>query len=236
MPSTARYDAIASEYDRWSSPDGRDLDDPTLDALLDIRAGERVCAVACGAGREARFLAQRGAIVTGVDLSAGLLAIAQEREAAHPLGITYQQGNAEDLKDLADASFDGVVCYMALMDIPDLGRTLHAIARILVPGGWFVFAITHPCFKTPAYGEIVDHVDGSVRRTVGRYFDEGAWDGPGKGTDHLPAMAYHRTLSTYVNTLVEAGLAIEAMREPQLDTPVWRQAACVLYARCQKVS
>jgi hypothetical protein len=58
-----------------------------------------------------------------------------------------------------------------------------------------VFAITHPCFKAPATGEITDHVDGSVRRTVGRYFDEGYWDGPGAHAAAFPVGAYHRTLS-----------------------------------------
>lgn len=38
---------------------------------------------------------------------------------------------------------------MALMDIPDLPATLCTVARILRPGGWFVFAITHPCVQMP---------------------------------------------------------------------------------------
>ena len=40
-----------------------------------------------------------------------------------------------------------------------LWLALGSIARILRPGGWFVFSITHPCFKPPAYGELTDHVD-----------------------------------------------------------------------------
>lgn len=236
MPSEALYDDVAPDYDEWVSQQGDVLDDATFADLVDVRDGDRICAVACGAGREARYLATRGATVTGVDFSEKLLDIARARESAHPLGITYIHGDAHDLAGLPDASFHGVVCYMALMDIPDLDKALGSIARILAPDGWFVFAITHPCFKTPAYGEIVDHVDGSVRRTVGKYFEEGAWDGPGKGSAHLPSRAYHRTLSTYVNALVAAGLPIELMREPQLDTPVWRQAACLLYARCRRIS
>lgn len=236
MPDEALYDNVATNYDQWVSQQGDVLDDSTFAELIDVREGDRICAVACGAGREARFLANLGAKVIGIDLSENLLDIAREREAAYPLGITYLAGDAQDLAVLPGGSFDGVVCYMALMDIPDLERTLTSIARILVPDGWFVFAITHPCFKTPAYGEIVDHVDGSVRRTVGKYFEEGAWEGPGNGTTHLPSRAYHRTLSTYVNALVTAGLPIERMQEPQLDTPVWRQAACLLYARCRKLS
>lgn len=235
MTDGALYDEVAARYHQWVSQDGVALEDPTFDDLVGDVSGQGVCAVACGAGREARFLAQRGAVVTGVDLSEGLLDIARTEEEADPLGITYLCGNAHDLSDLDDASFDGVVCYMALMDIPNLDLALGAMARILKLHGWFVVVITHPCFKTPAYGEIVDHVDGSVRRTVGKYFDEGPWDGPGRHTDRLPSRAYHRTLSSYLNALHTAGLRIEQAREPKLDTPVWQQAACLLYLRGTRI-
>ncbi|MGC4192160.1 MAG: methyltransferase domain-containing protein [Thermomicrobiales bacterium] len=234
MDQESLYDNIADAYDQWVSTSDDVLTDAAFAELIDPAPGSRVCAVGCGAGREARYLARRGAVVTGVDLSERLLAIAREREMAAPLGITYLRDDAHTLAGLGDATFEGAVCYMALMDIPDLERALNAIARILIPGGWFVLAITHPCFKPPAYGELVDHVDGSVRRTVGKYFAEGPWDGPGKRTDHLPSRAYHRTLSTYVNTLISSGFTLESLREPMGETGVWREAAQLLYARCRK--
>lgn len=231
MHEDALYDNVAGAYDVWA---GQVLADGVLDDLISIHPGDRVCAIACGAGRDARYLAGRDALVTGVDLSANLIEIAISREAESPLGIAYHIDDAHNLGSLGDASFHGVLCHIALMDIPDLDRALQSIARILSAGGWFVFSITHPCFKPPAYGEIIDHVDGSVRRTVGKYFEEGPWQGPGARTDYLPSKAYHRTLSTYVNALTSAGFTIEQMREPQLDTPVWHEAACLLYVRCRK--
>ncbi|MGN6483823.1 MAG: class I SAM-dependent methyltransferase [Thermomicrobiales bacterium] len=236
MDQDPLYNDIAEAYDRWVSAAGEVLADPTLTDLIGPVAGDRICAVGCGAGRETRLLAKLGATVTGIDLSDALLAIAREREASAPLGIAYRHDDAHTLATLDDASFEGAVCYMALMDIPDLALALGAIARVLVPGGWFVFAITHPCFKPPAYGELVDHGEGTVRRVVGKYFEEGAWDGPGKNTVHLPSRAYHRTLSTYVNALTSAGFVIEALREPPGENPVWREAAQLLYARCRKAS
>jgi SAM-dependent methyltransferase len=170
--------------------------------------------------------------VTGVDISENLLALARRHEHAQPLGITYLQGDAHTLEGLTTDSFDGVVCYMALMDIPDLDSAVRAVARVLRPGGWFVFAITHPCFKTPATGNLIDHTTRSVRRTIGRYFAEGYWDGPGLHRDALPIGAYHRTLSTYVNTLNQAGLTIEQLREPpHPDEPIWQEVPQLLYAR-----
>jgi ubiquinone/menaquinone biosynthesis C-methylase UbiE len=231
MDVEAKYDDVADEYDRWV---GAALVDPTFVELVGEVAGQQVCAVACGPGRETRYLAGAGATVTGVDLSENLLAIARRHEEVEPLGISYLSGDAHTLDGLATGSFDGVVCYMALMDIPSLDSALQSIARVLRPGGWFVFTITHPCFKTPATGELIDHTNKSVRRTVGRYFAEGYWDGPGQHRDALPVGAYHRTLSTYVNALTGAELVIEQMREPPLDGPVWREVPQLLYVRCHR--
>jgi 2-polyprenyl-3-methyl-5-hydroxy-6-metoxy-1,4-benzoquinol methylase len=209
------------------------LADGTFEELVGAVEGQKVCAVACGQGREARYLASRGAVVTGVELSENLVALARQYEEADPLGISYLQGDAHTLEGL-ESEFDGVVCYMALMDIPDLERAVQSAARVLRPGGWFVFVITHPCFKAPATGDLVDHTNQSVRRTVGRYFDEGYWDGPGLHNDALPVGAYHRTLSTYVAALTRAGLVVDELREPQQfdRQPVWQEVPQLLYVRC----
>lgn len=231
MPDVSLYDDVAEIYDSWV---GTDLNDPILDELVKVSVGDRVCVVACGSGRDARYMAGRGALVEGIDLSANLIQIAKEREYQAPLGVSYTVDDAQDLITLNDESFQGALCHMALMDIPDLEQTLASIVRVLLPGGWFVFSITHPCYKTLACEEVVDHVDGSVRRTVGKYFDEGPWPGPGAISGKLPSRAYHRTLSTYVNALATAGLDIQQMREPKLNRPVWQQAACLLYVQCRK--
>ncbi len=227
----AVYDEVAAAYHDWVGPS---LADPSLAALVGDVRGQRVCAVACGQGRDARYLAGLGASVVALDISARLLSVAQQLEPVPPT-VTYLRASAMEVP-LATGAFDGVLCHMALMDIADLAPTISGIARILRPGGWLVFAITHPCFKAPATGEITDHVDGSVRRTVGRYFDEGYWDGPGAHAATLPVGAYHRTLSSYVNCLAEAGLPIERMIEPVgiPDAPVWHQVPCLLYARCRR--
>ncbi|WBQ02570.1 class I SAM-dependent methyltransferase [Kribbella sp. CA-293567] len=226
------YDELADAYHATIDPDGAGLGDPTFDELVGDPRGKRVAAVACGQGRDARRLADLGAEVVGIDASESLLAHARELEQRRSRGIEYVHGDAQDLRPLADRSFDGAVCYMALMDIPALEPTLRSIARILEPGGWFVAAITHPCYKSPAHGELVDHVEGTYRRIAGRYFEEGPHDSATRW-EILPRVSYHRTLSTYVNTLVGAGLPIVRMAEPIGDKPVWKEAAGLLYVRCE---
>jgi predicted TPR repeat methyltransferase len=122
------YDEVAAEYDTWVGA-GSALADPTFEELVGTIKGQEVCSVACGQGREARFLGAQGAAVTGVDLSENLLALARRHEEADPLGISYLQGDAQTLEGLANNSFDGVVCYLALMDIPSVDSALQSIAR-----------------------------------------------------------------------------------------------------------
>ena len=118
---------------------------------------------------------------------------------------------------------------------------MKSVARILLPDGWFVFSILHPCFHTSQSGELM--LPEGVVRTIRSYFVEGYWRSgpPGK------VGAYHRTLSTYVNAVTDAGLIVERMSEPRaidsftdtpslsgLKRPVWAEVPAVLVVRCRK--
>jgi hypothetical protein len=75
-------------------------------------------------------------------------------------------------------------------------------------------------------------------RTVGRYFVEGYWCSDTRPGPPGKVGAYHRTLSTYVNALADAGLMLERMSEPRatagLSRPAWEEVPAVLVARCRK--
>lgn len=234
MDLKSPYDEMADAYHATIDPDGGGLTDPTLDDLLGDLHGQRVASIACGQGRDSRRLADLGATVVGVDASETLLAHARRLEQEHPRGIEYLHDDAQRLGVLEDTSYDGAVCYMALMDIPDLEPALRSVARILKPGGWFVASIVHPCTKPPSHGELIDHTTGQARRVTGRYFEEGPYDSVTRW-EILPRVSYHRTLSTYVNTLVAAGLAVERLAEPVGESLVWREAAQLLYLRCRRI-
>lgn len=193
------YDSVAEAYRRVLDPEGRGLSDPALTELLGDLGDQAVLSLACGQGQDARLLAGLGARVTGIDVSAEMLRYAIEHETSNPRGITYIQGNAQDLEHLVDASFDGVLCHMALMDIPDLPSTIRAVARVLRAEGWFVFSIVHPAYHPHVQvvsDYLLDH----------RYLKQ-------RPVDWLPPHAYHRPIASYVNELARVGLHIERLVE-----------------------
>jgi 2-polyprenyl-3-methyl-5-hydroxy-6-metoxy-1,4-benzoquinol methylase len=137
------YDEIAEWYDNWVGTHSMS-DDPyfgAVEALMGEITGQRICDLACGQGRVARHLADRGARVVGIDLSAKLLAIARHHEETSPRGIEYVHADVQRLEDAAFDPFDEVVCSMALMDIPDLGATVRGVASLLRAEGWFASSI-----------------------------------------------------------------------------------------------
>jgi len=215
--TTSRYDRIADFYD---SKVGDDVGDPATAALLEL-AGEvhglQVLDLACGQGRVARALARRGAGVAGVDVSRALLETARAAEDADPLGIEYVHGDVTAADALSGRVFDGVVSNFALSDVDDLDGALATVARVLRPQGWFVFSILHPCF--PGWG-----ADAPSSWPPGRgYHAEGRWlaDNPGfRGK----VGSHHRMLSTYLNLLVERGLAVDRVVEPE-PGPDWKERA-----------
>ena len=232
------YDEIAEWYDAWVGPVPEDDFFRAVASLTGDVGGLRVCDLGCGQGRATRYLADRGAQVVGVDVSAKMLEIARRYEAAEPRGITYVRADVERPDGLDIGTFDGVVCNMALMDIPSLEPALHTVSRILRPGGWFVFSILHPCYNPARSGEQATH-DGWIR-TIAGYFTEGYWRSDARTGPPGKVGSYHRMLSTYVNALVEVGLTIERMAEPRLTgrhaerRPVWTEVPGALAVRCRK--
>lgn len=241
--SRATYDDIADWYDEAlrSGPLGR-FQDLAISRVLDLAGevdGRRICDLACGQGILSRRLAGLGAVVIGVDISEGMLDLARRYERDEPRGVDYVCGDARSLPEFPEEAFDGLVCNLALMDIPDLDATLRTISRVLRPGGRFVFSITHPCFPTPSLGW-TSRVDGDLEPEIPNYFAEGFWRRINPEGVRGRVGSHHRTLSTYVNALARAGLKIERLDEPRATgdlaerIPGYREVPPFLVARCTK--
>jgi 2-polyprenyl-6-hydroxyphenyl methylase/3-demethylubiquinone-9 3-methyltransferase len=109
-----------------------------FDPLVGGWPGRTVLDLGCGGGFMAEAMAEKGARVTGVDPAKAALEAARRHAAAAGLAIDYVEGVGEALP-LPDAAFDIVVSCDSLEHVSDLGQVLDEVARVLKPGGLFLF-------------------------------------------------------------------------------------------------
>lgn len=194
--------------------------DPAHFALLGDVAGKRVLDAGCGEGRFARMLAERGANVTAFDLSERMIAHAREAEAEKPLGIEYHVADMTDLSRFADATFDVAVAYLSIIDVED-ERATDEIARLLRPGGQFVFSLVHPCFAPPDSSweprkpRMIPLWDkDKLYKKVDNYFPARELRFKMWPTALAETINYHRPLTDYARTCRNAGFLIRDIAEP----------------------
>ena len=119
-----------------------------------IQPGQRVLDVACGTGVLARHVGRRigtGGRVTGLDPSAGMLAVADR----HAPAVDWRRGTAESLPFDA-GSFDAVVSQFGLMFFTDRARAVREMMRVLTPGGRLAVAVWDSLENNPAFAAEVD--------------------------------------------------------------------------------
>jgi ubiquinone/menaquinone biosynthesis C-methylase UbiE len=196
---------------------------PAFLAFIGDIKGKRVLDVGCGEGRNTRNFAKMGARVVGADVSAKMIHLAQEEENKKPLGIEYQIASWSDLSCFNNESFDIVLSTMALMDGPGYEAALKEFYRVLKSAGELFFSITHPCFLPPGYSKLTDDQGVTTHRIVSNYFKEGPWEfswdltkkADKSDAQKFTSMAYHRTLSTYINNLIATGFVLQEIQEPR---------------------
>lgn len=145
MGEQSRYqvsDNAAEMYERYAT---RYMEPWTSDlvGLARLRPGERVLDLACGTGTVARLAAvQVGpkGRVTGLDLNAGMLAVARDVPPPPGASVHWVEGSAIAM-DFRDASFDVILCQQALQFFPDGLAALREMRRVLVPGGRVLLSI-----------------------------------------------------------------------------------------------
>jgi SAM-dependent methyltransferase len=200
------------------------LNTPAFLAILPPVRGLSGLDIGCGEGSNTRQVARLGARMHAIDVAPTFIRHAQAAEKADPLGIVFSVANGASLPFPAEA-FDFVVAFMSLMDIPDQPRVLREAERVLRPGGFLQFSITHPCFDPP-YRKVLRDAAGVPRAIeVAGYFDsidgrvDKWWFGtvPEEERRRVPPFStprFDRTLSAWVEIVCQAGLAIEQFAEP----------------------
>lgn len=226
--TSSRYDANVEYYVQHVDKalvDPKGFWQPLLkcyDSLLKERLpGRSVVDIACGEGHLSRRLAALGAgRVVGIDISGELLQVAAQR-TSDPR-VTFRKDDAQALESLPSASIDIAVSKLAIMDIPNHRTLFRAVHRVLIPDGFFVFSLLHPCFEAPFHLPEApqfqeDESGAPAAYLVHEYAREGHWFSGGDGVRGRVG-AYHRTLSTLINDLLAAGFTLRGLYEPTPTT------------------
>jgi len=180
----------------------------SLRALLPDIRGRRVVDLGCGYGWFCRWAAEQGAeSVLGIDVSVMMLAKAAAMTT--DTAITYTHGDLEHL-ELPQASFDLAYSSLAFHYLEHLPKLLATVYNALVPGGSLIFSVEHPLLTAPSQPAWTRDAEGRKRWPIDSYLLEGPritnWISEG-------VVKQHRTLSTYINLLLNAGFNISHVDE-----------------------
>lgn len=185
--------------------------------LLGDLAGRRILEVGCGSAPCARWLATQGAYPVALDLSGQMLRHAARMARDTGISVPLVQADASRLP-FADASFD-LACsaFGAVPFVADSAVVMREVARVLRPGGRWVFAVTHPMRW------MFPDDPGEAGLTVAQsYFDRAPYvevDAAGSPT----YVEHHRTLGDRVREIVAADLVLEDIVEPEWPPDLQRE-------------
>jgi SAM-dependent methyltransferase len=184
---------------------------PAFRALLPRLRHKKVLDLGCGFGWHCRYAREQQArSVVGIDLSEKM--IARARESTNDSAIEYLRLAIEDI-DFSAGAFDVVLSSLALHYVERFDIVCQKVHHCLVPEGIFVLSVEHPVFTALAgqdwyYGQHGER----LHWPVDQYQDEGPHQA--RFLDH-DVVKYHRTVATYVNTLLDSGFTITKLSEPQ---------------------
>ena len=165
----------------------------------------------CGYGWHSIYAMENGASsVVGIDISQNMLKVAKEK--THFSEVEYICGAIEDM-DFKEESFDIVLSSLAFHYIKDYKELIEKINKVLKPNGILIFTVEHPVFT--AYGTQDWYYDNNkeiLHFPVDNYYYEGKRIANFLGED---VVKYHRTITTYLNTLLINNFNINQIIEPQ---------------------
>jgi 2-polyprenyl-6-hydroxyphenyl methylase / 3-demethylubiquinone-9 3-methyltransferase len=159
----AKFEALASRWwDRSSEFKPLHEINPLRANFIDERspvAAKKLVDVGCGGGILAESMAQRGAIVTGIDMGEAPLTVARIHQLESEVEVDYRQSTAEELAAVERENYDIVCCLEMLEHVPDPGSVIAACADLATPGGNLYFSTINRNPKSFAFAIVgAEHI------------------------------------------------------------------------------
>jgi len=182
-----------------------------LKKMLPDFKDKRVLDLGCGFGWHCRYAVENGAkSVIGIDISQKMLSEAKNKTKYG--NIEYICMPIEDI-DFPEESFEVVISSLALHYVKSFEDVLVRVYKCLSKGGDFVFSVEHPIFTAQGPQDWYYDDKGNILHwPVDHYFTEGIRNAKFLGEE---VIKYHRTLTTYLNSLIKIGFEITGVVEPK---------------------
>ncbi|KAI9257793.1 methylase [Helicostylum pulchrum] len=190
-----------------------------LQKMLPDFKDKSVLDLGCGYGWHCLYAAEHGATkVIGVDLSSKMIGVAKSKTSSDI--ITYNVQNIADI-DFPANSFDVVISSLTFHYLPDFDNIVTKVKKCLVEGGDFVFSVENPVFTAYGTGDWYYNEKGEpLHWPVDNYFSEGVRHSNFLGAD---VVKYHKTIATYINTLIKHDFKITKVVEPMPEEKLIEQ-------------
>ncbi|MGH2541326.1 MAG: class I SAM-dependent methyltransferase [Ardenticatenaceae bacterium] len=206
------YDQFADQYDEYLRQMEQEtfsfyhhLVVPYLLRYVGDVAGLSVLDAGCGEGSVSRLLTERGARITGIDISPRLVQLAQARDPQST--ITYQVHDLSQPLPKYEQTFDVVVSNLVLNDVPDYRGFIATLGSMTKPDGRLVLSLNNP------YSAV-------IRDKVQNYFDSGTVTLYNMARDGVEVYYFHRTLEEYMTAFRDAGFLLRSLADVQVTTEI----------------
>ncbi|KAF2074623.1 hypothetical protein CYY_004062 [Polysphondylium violaceum] len=193
------------------SKEGDDCWEIMLNHLPKSVKGMDILEIGCGMGFVANYLAEEGAAsVTGYDISESMIELAAKGNA-HNKNVKVGVQDMETI-ELPEQQYDLVISLYAVHYVLNYKRLIEIVSKSLKPGGKFVLFVEHPVFTSSIEQPIwIERPSGNKAWTVSNYFTEGKRFTKWCSFENVQKV--HRTVSTYIQTVLEQGLTLTHLEE-----------------------
>jgi RimJ/RimL family protein N-acetyltransferase/ubiquinone/menaquinone biosynthesis C-methylase UbiE len=199
------YDGFAEAYTTENEANlvNAHYERPAMLALAGDVTGRRILDAGCGAGPLTAALRERGALVTGIDSSAEMLALAKRRLGPD---VALQVVDLRDPLPFENGTFDDVMASLVLHYLPDWEPTLTELRRVLKPHGRLILSIEHPIIAYMIQDPLPDYL------ATNSYSFE--WTFGGRV---MPMTFWRRPLQAMFDAFTSAGFHLSLITEPRPD-------------------
>lgn len=182
-----------------------------MQKILPNFKNKKVLDLGCGYGWHCKYAIEKGAdYVLGTDISQNMLNIAKQKN--NDERIEYKRIAMEDL-DFEKCSFDIVLSSLAFHYVKDFESLMKNISSWIKEGGELVFSVEHPVFTSNGTQDWYYDDNGNILHfPVDNYYYEGKREAMFLGEK---VIKYHRTITTYINNLLQNHFIIQHIIEPQ---------------------